>query len=229
MKDRGHISQSPFKGVCLETNETEDRRDGELESHERLRYPGCMTKKRARFTERPPAPKRKGRCPTVCATVGPEATLRLCLKRTGRPLGKYMGNHTDVCRLMKGAEGADRENFYALHLDGRHNVIDIDKVATGSLVSVEVHPREVFKAALLGNAAALILVHNHPSQNAAASPADEALTTRLRQAGEMVGITVLDHIIIGGEECKSMAVAGFFGEAVKSGEYPLLANSKPKK
>ena len=69
----------------------------------------------------------------------------------------------------------------------------------GSLTAALVHPREVFKAAILSNAAALILVHNHPSGDPTPSAEDRAITERLRQVGELVGIRVLDHVVIGDE------------------------------
>jgi DNA repair protein RadC len=193
-----------------------------------------MARKKTRLGDDTPAgvpdrqpPKGKRSC-EACAVVGPKATVQLCLRRTGKPPGKFLGNSTDVCQLMRGLENADRESFYALHLDVRHHIVDIDKVATGSQTGVEVHPREVFKSALLSGANALIFVHNHPSQNAAASRQDEELTRRLRQVGEIVGIPVLDHVIVGGAECNSMAARGLLGEA-RTATYELLANREPKK
>lgn len=165
--------------------------------------------------------------------VGPKATVQLCLRRTGKPPGKYMGNQTDVCTLMRGLETADRESFYALHLDTRHRLVDIDKVATGSLSGVEVHPREVFKSALLSGASALILVHNHPSGNPDPSEMDKELTKRLKSVGETVGIPVLDHVIVGHDPqggypvCSSLASKGLLGPELK-GDYPLLANKRRK-
>ena len=179
-------------------------------------------------------PSKGKRSCEVCAVVGPKTTVQLCLRRTGKPPGKYIGNQTDVCTLMKGFETADRESFYALHLDARHEIVDIDKVATGSQSGVEVHPREVFKSALLSGASALIFVHNHPSGNDQPSHQDIDLTKRLKSVGELIGIPVLDHIIVGRDpvqgnypSCTSMASKGLLGAELK-GDYPLLAN-KPKK
>jgi DNA repair protein RadC len=125
---------------------------------------------------------------------------------------------------MQGIGNADRESFWALHLDARHKIVDIDKVATGSLTGVEVHPREVFRGALLGGAESMIFVHNHPSADPTPSRQDGELTQRLKSVGELVGIQVLDHIVVGGSAgCLSMAAHGLMGEA-KSGDYPLLAS-----
>jgi hypothetical protein len=179
-------------------------------------------------------PKTSKRSCEACAVVGPKATVQLCLRRTGRPPGKFMGNPTDVCTLMRGLETADRESFYALHLDVRHNIVDIDKVAVGSQSGVEVHPREVFKSAMLSGASALIFVHNHPSGIDQPSYQDTTLTRRLKDVGELVGIPVLDHIIVGRDtvqgrypSCTSMASKNLLGPELK-GDYPLLANKGKK-
>lgn len=94
-------------------------------------------------------------------------------------------------------EGQDREHFIVLLLDTKHHVNAIHTVAIGTLNETLVHPREVFKAALLANAAAMIVAHNHPSGDVSPSQEDLALTQRLRQAGDLLGVPVLDHLIIG--------------------------------
>jgi DNA repair protein RadC len=173
-------------------------------------------------------PKKGKRSCEACTVVGPKATLQFCLRRTGKPPGKFMGNAEDVCTLMKGLGNADRESFYALHLDVRHKIVDIDKVSTGSMTGVDVHPREVFRGALLSGAERIIFVHNHPSSDSTPSRQDVELTRRLKSVGELVGVQVLDHIIVGGDRCASMAAQGLMG-AAKSGDYPLLANQVPKR
>lgn len=90
-----------------------------------------------------------------------------------------------------------KEHFLVLHLDSKNKISCIDRVAVGSLNSAIVHPREVFKTALLSSAAALILIHNHPSGDPTPSREDLELTGRLKETGELLGIRVLDHIIIG--------------------------------
>jgi len=91
-----------------------------------------------------------------------------------------------------------KEYFFTMHLDGKNRIVCIDQVSVGSLNQSIVHPREVFKTALLSNAAAIILLHNHPSGDPAPSREDREITRRLKEVGEMIGIRVLDHIIIGG-------------------------------
>jgi DNA repair protein RadC len=89
------------------------------------------------------------------------------------------------------------EVFAVLLLSTKHNVLGYHEVSRGTLDSSLVHPREVFKAAILANASAVILAHNHPSGNPTPSPEDHQITRRLSRAGELLGIHVLDHVIVG--------------------------------
>ena len=90
-----------------------------------------------------------------------------------------------------------KEHFITLHLDGKNRIVAMDKVSSGSLNQSIVHPREVFKTALLSSAAAIILIHNHPSGDPAPSQEDIDVTRRLTEAGGILGIKVLDHIVVG--------------------------------
>ena len=90
----------------------------------------------------------------------------------------------------------DREHFVVLVLDGKNRVLGYHIVSVGSLTAALVHPREVFKAALLTNAAGLILVHNHPSGDPTPSPDDCWLVSRLRQAGDLLDVPLLDALIV---------------------------------
>ena len=103
---------------------------------------------------------------------------------------------------------ADREKFATLFLNSRHRITHAQIVSCGSLSSAPVHPREVFKAAVLANAAAIIIGHNHPSGDIAPSPDDHALTKRIEQAGELLGIPLLDSLIVSpGNEFYAKTVA----------------------
>ena len=93
----------------------------------------------------------------------------------------------------------DREHFVILMLDQKNQVIGIHTVSIGSLSASIVHPRETFKAAILANAAALICGHKHLSGDCQPSKEDRAITTRLVEGGKLLGISVLDHVIIGDE------------------------------
>jgi DNA repair protein RadC len=89
------------------------------------------------------------------------------------------------------------ETFQSLLLNTRRRLIDVIKISDGTLDTILVHPREVFKAAIAANAAAVILVHNHPSGDASPSEADIKVTRDLIRAGQLLKIEVLDHIILG--------------------------------
>ena len=94
-------------------------------------------------------------------------------------------------------EGLDREQFVMMVLDAKHHAIGINVVSVGSLTVSIVHPREVFKPAILLNAAAVIVAHNHPSGDTTPSEEDHALTKRLQKAGKCLGIPLLDHLVLG--------------------------------
>lgn len=93
--------------------------------------------------------------------------------------------------------GFDREVFVVVTLDTKHRPISIQNCTTGTLDSSLVHPREVFKLAIADSAAAIIIAHNHPSGDPTPSRADHAVTDRIKQVGEILGISVLDHIVCG--------------------------------
>ncbi len=114
----------------------------------------------------------------------------------------------EVFALFNFLKYETKEHFLALHLDSKNKILCLDKVSSGSLNAAIVHPREVFKTALLSSAAAVLFVHNHPSGNPEPSSEDLALTTRLRDAGKLLGIRVLDHIIIGEDRYYSLADQG---------------------
>jgi len=97
------------------------------------------------------------------------------------------------------------EEFWALALDVRHRVLWETCLARGSLTGVEVHPRDVFRPLIRGAAAAVIFCHNHPSGDPSPSRQDLELTTRLRDVGELCGIAVLDHVVVGADGFTSLA------------------------
>ena len=92
--------------------------------------------------------------------------------------------------------GFTQEQFLALLVDGRQRVMGEVLVSQGTLTASLVHPREVFRAAIRRSAAALVLVHNHPSGDPSPSGEDRRVTERLQEAGELIGIRVLDHVIV---------------------------------
>ncbi len=104
-----------------------------------------------------------------------------------------------VVRQFKYLESRDREEFVTLHLDKGNRPLCWDRVSMGSLSETSVHPREVFKTALLSGASAIIFIHNHPSGRIEPSPEDRNITSKLLEAGKILEIKVLDHLIIGGD------------------------------
>jgi DNA repair protein RadC len=89
-----------------------------------------------------------------------------------------------------------QERFVVVLLDGRHRVLGEEMVSQGTLTASLVHPREVFRPALRASAAAVVLVHNHPSGDPTPSAEDRAVTDRLARAGEILGVRVLDHVVV---------------------------------
>jgi len=101
-----------------------------------------------------------------------------------------------------------KEHFITLHLDTKHCVIGEEVVSVGSLDASIVHPREIFKLAVKRSASAILCVHNHPSGDPSPSPEDIAVTRRLCEAGKLLGIDVLDHIVVGDGRFVSLKARG---------------------
>jgi DNA repair protein RadC len=110
--------------------------------------------------------------------------------------------------LMPLLQEEPSEVFGILCLSTKRRVLAYHEVSRGSLDATIVHPREVFKAAILANAAAIVLAHNHPSGDPTPSADDRFLTNRLIAAGELLGVEVLDHIIIGQSRYCSLRESG---------------------
>lgn len=102
----------------------------------------------------------------------------------------------------------EKEHFMAAHLNTKNQIIAIETISIGTLNASLVHPRELFKTAVKNSSAALIVAHNHPSGDPEPSKEDLQLTRRLKQAGELMGIDILDHLIVGGERFISMKERG---------------------
>jgi DNA repair protein RadC len=117
----------------------------------------------------------------------------------------------DVVNLVrKRLKGKKKEYFLVLSLDTRGKLIKTSEVSVGSLDSSIVHPREVFKEALTASAASVIFVHNHPSGDPEPSEDDIKLTKRLADSGNILGIDVLDHVITGDDDFRSLKREGLF-------------------
>ena len=106
-------------------------------------------------------------------------------------------------------EGLDREQFIIACLNTKNEPTNITVVSVGSINKAIVHPREVFKTAILSNAASIMAFHNHPSGDTTPSDQDIQLTHRLVEAGELLGIKLLDHLIIGDGSFTSLKEKGY--------------------
>lgn len=135
-----------------------------------------------------------------------ELGRRLAAFRPERPVIKGPADAAHL--LMDEMRYLDREHFRTISLNTKNRVLAIDNVAVGSLNSSYVHPREVFKGPVRRSAAAVILVHNHPSGDPAPSLEDIQVTRRLVEAGKVLGIEVLDHLILGDGSFVSMKEKG---------------------
>jgi len=120
-----------------------------------------------------------------------------------------LNNPDKVAALMRAIVGADeREHFVVFHLDARQKVRGYAVVSIGTLTASLVHPREVFRAAIVAGAAAVVVAHNHPGGDAGPSPEDEETTRRLVHAGALLGIPVLDHVIVTADGYTSFLMSG---------------------
>ena len=111
---------------------------------------------------------------------------------------RKISNPYDAYRLAKNfLVDSDREKFVVVCLDTKNQPVSIEIVSIGTVNSAMVHPREVFKLAVLSNASKIICFHNHPSGNTNFSKEDEVITNRLKKCGEILGIELVDHIVVG--------------------------------
>ncbi len=138
--------------------------------------------------------------------VGPAGAARIlaCLEMSRRASGPVKGQRPTISTpedvvAVCGARlrGKDREHFWTLALNTKNRLLKIIEVSVGSLNASIVHPRELFKDAVRASAASIVVVHNHPSGDPTPSGADIQLTRRLIKAGEVLGVEVLDHVVIG--------------------------------
>ncbi len=164
---------------------------------------------------------RLGRDPEPFARLlGPRWRRRLAIVRAALELGRRAaGTALVLGDAMRDAAAVyahfrgrlpqlEREQFFVLLLDGRNRLLTELRISEGTLTTALVHPREVFAPAIRLSAAALVLVHNHPSGDPTPSSEDVALTERLRRAGDLIGIRVLDHVVVAQGRFASMAEAG---------------------
>lgn len=126
--------------------------------------------------------------------IVPQMRLALIKEPGGKPLP--IGCPDDLERFVEPLKLYSEEHFVSFHLDARNNVIGYNIVSHGTVSASLVHPREVFKAALLANSHALIVAHNHPGGSLTPSNEDIEVTETLIKAGDLLGVKVIDHIIV---------------------------------
>ncbi|MCL5935094.1 MAG: DNA repair protein RadC [Firmicutes bacterium] len=154
------------------------------------------------------------------STISGIGTAKAAMIRAALELGKRVSSMAPEVRpvirspqdvsilLMEEMRHLDREQFRTVLLNTKNQVLETEVVSVGSLSSSIVHPREVFKNPIKKSAAALILVHNHPSGDPTPSREDIEVTNRLAEAGKILGIEILDHIIIGDNKYSSLKEKG---------------------
>ena len=138
----------------------------------------------------------------LCSEYGIVIRRTIPSDKPPKPMEIY--GPVDVYNLLSKSKYFDREVLYCLHLSPRNRLLSLEEVFKGSLNSSLVHPREVYKAAILRSAASIILAHNHPSGDPEPTKEDLNLTSRLKDAGDIIGIKTLDHVIIGDDGFYSM-------------------------
>ena len=143
-------------------------------------------------------------------------TLKAVLEFSRRVLNQGLGldepitSPADVLPEIRHIRDLNKEHFVAIFLNARNQVIKTDTISIGSLNASLVHPREVFAPAVGISAASLILTHNHPSGDVTPSKEDISLTKRMVQAGQVMGIEVVDHLIVASDKFLSMKEANVF-------------------
>ncbi len=137
-------------------------------------------------------------------------SVKLVKEKSITYLPRVISGPSDIAKLFSDFIGdSDREQFAICCLNTKNQPTEISIVSTGCLDSTVVHPREVFKVAILSNAASVIIGHNHPSSNLEPSNEDKNITNRICEVGKIHGIRVLDHLIVSDEKFFSFKENGY--------------------
>lgn len=145
--------------------------------------------------------ERNYRIPVIKLSVVKESVLKYQTKKVSCSTDAY-----GIAKKMIGNN--DREEMIAMMLDSKNNIMAVHPVSVGTLNLSLVHPRETFKAAIVHQASGIILAHNHPSGDCTPSKEDIELTDRLKKCGDLLGIRILDHIVVGDDRYYSFADEG---------------------
>lgn len=141
-------------------------------------------------------------------------------------------NSEDVYRIMQqvllreNKIGRNQEHFWVVGLDNKNKILFVELISLGTVNSVVVKPREIFRMAIYKMATKIILVHNHPSGEVEASEMDKDITDRLLKSGDMLGIEVIEHLIISEKEYSSFVDLDIMTELKQSGRYELVEKEK---
>ncbi len=137
-------------------------------------------------------------------------SIKLVKEKSINYLPRTISSPNDIAKLFQEFIGdSDREQFVVCCLNTKNQPTEISIVSTGCLDSTVVHPREVFKIAILSNAASILICHNHPSGNLEPSNEDKNITNRICEVGKIHGIRVLDHLIVSDNSFLSFKESGF--------------------
>ena len=152
----------------------------------------------------------------AAALVGAFGLARRLEEQAFRP-GRRLRHGGDVARVVRrAARAARQESFFVVTLDVRSRVLGLRVVSTGVVDAAPVHPREVFGHAVREAASAVVVAHNHPSGDPTPSAQDREVTARLQDAGRLLGISVLDHVVVGADRYYSFAADAYFPVAAAS-------------
>ena len=152
-----------------------------------------------------------GMGPVRAAAIGAAFGLARRLTEAAFRPGTTIRHAGDVARIVReSARGSRRESFYCVLLDARNRLLALHVVSTGSIDAAPVHPREVYSAAVRDGAATIVVAHNHPSGDPGPSEDDRRVTERLRAAGALLGVELLDHLVVGEQRYYSFADEAFF-------------------
>ena len=161
--------------------------------------------------------KNVGQAKAVIIKAAGELALRINFLNDVKT--KAVSTPKDIYKfLKKDFYGKKKEVLYAISLDSRNKIIGKDIVSVGTVNETVVSPREIYRQALLRNAVSIILVHNHPSQDTAPSTEDILVTEKVAQAGVMMGIALVDHVIVCDSEFSSLKALNLFKTRKFNGE-----------
>jgi DNA repair protein RadC len=199
------LSSTELLAIALRTG-TEDRSAQEMAEHLLQRFHGLRGVAKASLKE---LARVKGVGPTKAMQIAACVELgRRLAARVSEPKPIIHSPEDVADLLMPELSGEKKEHVKSLLLDTKNRVMSVNSVSVGSLDSSIVHPREVFKDAIAASAASIILAHNHPSGDPTPSQEDQQITLRLVKAGEILGVDVLDHLILGDGKWVSLKQIG---------------------